>query len=106
MEVQMRQFEQLQQILKTTDVPIDLLRHVEMGNAYTRIVSGGGYLNHKGIADLCLMYSMLGKANDGKGNMDTVSSLMEYNNYTPKKTEPVVEPKKTVARKKKMAING
>ena len=106
MEVQMRQFEQLQQMLKTPNVPVDLLKHVEMGNAYTKFVSGGGYLNHKGIADVCLMYSMLGKANDGKGDMNTVSSLKEYNNYTPKKAEPIVEPKKTVARKKKMALNG
>lgn len=100
MEVQMRQFEQLQQMLQTPNVPVDLLKHVEYGNKLTKFVTGGGYMNHKGMADLCLMWKIAGKTSD------TVSSYMEYNNYTPKKMEPVMEPKKTVARKKKMAING
>ena len=99
MEVQMRQFEQLQQMLQTKDVPVELLKHVEHGNKLTKFVTGGGYMNHKSMADLCLMWKVAGKPSG-----DTVSSLMEYNSYTPEK--PVMEPKKTTARKKKVALNG
>ena len=99
MEVQMRQFEQLQQMLQTKNVPVNLLKHVEYGNSLTKFVTGGGYMNHKSMADLCLMWRVAGKPSG-----DTVSSLMEYNNYTPEK--PVIEPKKTTARKKKVALNG
>ena len=99
MEVQMRQFEQLQQMLQTKNVPVNLLKHVEYGNTLTKFVTGGGYMNHKSMADLCLMWRVVGKPSG-----DTVSSLMEYRSYTPEK--PVIEPKKTTARKKKVALNG
>ena len=39
MEVQMRQFEQLQQMLQTPNVPVDLLKHGEYGNKLTKFVT-------------------------------------------------------------------
>ena len=98
MEAQMRQFEQLQQILGTNDLPVGLLRLVEMGNGFRKPIYGGGYMNGADLLNLCVMWKALDKKSD------TVSSLMEFKNHTPSvKMED--EPKRTV-RKKKMAING
>ena len=98
MEAQMRQFEQLQQILGTNDIPVGLLKLVEMGNGFRKPIYGGGYMNGADLLNLCVMWKALDKKSD------TVSSLMEFNKHTPSvKMED--EPKRTV-RKKKMAING
>jgi hypothetical protein len=98
MEAQIRQFEQLQQILGTNNIPVGLLKLVEMGNGFRKPIYGGGYMNGADLLNLCVMW----KAMDKKS--DTVSSLMEFKNHTPSvKMED--EPKRTV-RKKKMAING
>ena len=103
MEVQMRQFEQMQQILGTNMVPVGLLRMVERGNKYRKPIFGGWYMNGKDLVDLCLMWEMADKMSD------TVSSLMEYKNYSPPKMEKpkMDKPKREMlVRKKKVAING
>ena len=100
MEVQMRQFEQLQQILGTSDVPVKLLDLVGKGNKFRKPIFGGGYMNGADLLSLCLTWVAMEKESD------TVSSFMDYKNYSPTvKMEPVMTPKKAV-RKKKVAING
>ena len=100
MEVQMRQFEQIQQILGTNDVPIKLLSLVEKGNNFRKPIFGGGYMNGADLLGLCLTWVAIEKESD------TVSSFMDYKNYSPTaKMEPAMPPKKAI-RKKKVAING
>ena len=100
MEVQMRQFEQIQQILGTNDVPIKLLSLVEKGNNFRKPIFGGGYMNGADLLGLCLTWVAIEKESD------TVSSFMDYKSYsTTVKMEPAMASKKTV-RKKKVAING
>ena len=100
MEVQMRQFEQIQQILGTNDVPIKLLSLVEKGNNFRKPIFGGGYMNGADLLGLCLTWVAIEKESD------TVSSFMDYKSYSPTvKMEPAMASKKTV-RKKKVAING
>tara|TARA_Y100001963_G_scaffold112293_1_gene155405 strand:+ start:700 stop:1002 length:303 start_codon:yes stop_codon:yes gene_type:complete len=100
MEVQMRQFEQIQQVLGTEDVPVKLLELVAKGNKFRKPIFGGGYMNGADLLSLCLTWVAMEKESD------TVSSFMDYKNYSPTvKMEPVMTPKKAV-RKKKVAING
>lgn len=100
MEVQMRQFEQIQQILGTNDVPVKLLELVARGNKFRKPVFGGGYMNGADLLSLCLTWVAIEKESD------TVSSFMDYKNYSPTvKMEPAMPPKKAI-RKKKVAING
>ena len=100
MEVQMRQFEQIQQILGTNDVPVKLLELVAKGNRFRKPIFGGGYMNGADLLHLCLTWVAMDKESD------TVSSFMDYKSYSPVvKMEPTMAPKKTV-RKKKVAING
>ena len=100
MEVQMRQFEQIQQILGTNDVPVKLLELVAKGNKFRKPIFGGGYMNGADLLNLCLIWVAMDK------DSDTVSSFMDYKSYSPTvKMEPVMTPKKTV-RKKKVALNG
>ena len=100
MEVQMRQFEQIQQILGTNDVPVKLLELVAKGNKFRKPIFGGGYMNGADLLNLCLIWVAMDKESD------TVSSFMDYKSYSPTvKMEPVMTPKKT-DRKKKVALNG
>ena len=100
MEVQMRQFEQIQQILGTNDVPIKLLSLVEMGNNFRKPIFGGGYMNGADLLGLCLTWVAIEKESD------TVSSFMDYKSYSPVvNMEPAMVSKKAI-RKKKVAING
>ena len=57
-------------------------------------------MNGADLLSLCLTWVAMDKESD------TVSSFMDYKNYSPTvKMEPVMTPKKAV-RKKKVAING
>lgn len=103
MEVQMRQFEQLQQILGTSDVPVKLLDLVGKGNKFRKPIFGGGYMNGADLLSLCLIWVAMEK------DSATVNTLMEYKNYSPPKMEkPAMDKPKMerVVRKKKVAING
>ena len=100
MEVQMRQYQQIQQILGTNDVPVKLLELVGKGNKFRKPIFGGGYMNGADLLHLCLTWIAMEKESD------TVSSFMDYKNYSPVvKMEPAMVPKKAI-RKKKVAING
>ena len=100
MEVQMRQFEQIQQILGTNDVPVKLLELVGKGNKFRKPIFGGGYMNGADLLHLCLTWIALEKESD------TVPSFMEYKSYSPVvNMEPAMVSKKAI-RKKKVAING
>ena len=100
MEVQMRQFEQIQQILGTNDVPVKLLELVGKGNKFRKPIFGGGYMNGADLLHLCLTWIAMEKESD------TVSSFMDYKNYSPVvNMEPAMVSKKAI-RKKKVAING
>lgn len=100
MEVQMRQFEQIQQILGTNDVPVKLLELVGKGNKFRKPIFGGGYMNGADLLHLCLTWIALDKESD------TVPSFMDYKSYSPVvNMEPAMVSKKAI-RKKKVAING
>ena len=100
MEVQVRQFEQVQQILGTNDVPVKLLELVAKGNRFRKPIFGGGYMNGADLLHLCLTWVAMDKESD------TVPSFMDYKSYSPVvNMEPAMVSKKTV-RKKKVAING
>ena len=100
MEVQMRQFEQIQQILGTNDVPVKLLELVAKGNRFRKPIFGGGYMNGADLLHLCLTWVAMDKESD------TVPSFMDYKSYSPVvNMEPAMVSKKAI-RKKKVAING
>ena len=100
MEVQMRQFEQIQQILGTNDVPVKLLELVGKGNKFRKPIFGGGYMNGADLLHLCLTWIALDKESA------TVPSFMDYKSYSPVvNMEPAMVSKKAI-RKKKVAING
>jgi len=99
MDLQKRQIEQLQQIRETSLIPVGLLKMVEKGNKARKPIFGGGYMNGDDLIHLSLAWDMSGKASD------MVGSYMEWINYEEKK-EVVEEKPKTVARKKKVSVNG
>lgn len=100
MELQKRQLEQLQQIRETSLVPVDLLKMIEKGNKARKPIFGGGYMNGDDLIHMSLAWDMSGKTSD------MVGSFMEWVNYEEKKPIVVEDKPKTVAKKKKVAVNG
>ena len=94
MELQPRQFEQLQRIFGTTTLPVLLLKKIEVFNEYSRR-AGGGYLNGSDLGLVCMMWEF------NKEPSPMVETFMEYRHYEEPKPE-----KQPVARKKKVPVNG
>ena len=95
MEVQMRQFEQMQQTMGTPSLPMKLLQMVETFNDYSNR-TGSGYLNSDKLLQVCMMWEFW------KTSSPAVKTFMEYRNY--KSPEP--EKQAPVARKKKVPVIG
>ena len=94
MELQPRQFEQLQRTMGSNDLPMALLKKIELFNDYNNR-SGGGYLNGQDLGRVCMMWEF------NKEPSAMVKSFMEYRNHVAPQPE-----KQPVARKKKVPVNG
>ena len=105
MEVVVRQFEQLQQILGTIHIPISLLRLLEKGNQFRQPVFGGGYMNGPDLVHVCIVWEA-----SSVDKSKVVSSYKDYIDYVDapvlEAKAPVGRPKGSTVRKKKVAVNG